>query len=186
MSMGQESYSVREAAKTYFPDGYTMSMAMRRARRAYFWGNVRGMIATFAFGGAIFYYSIKAVSQDDFEDLTDLIPSAEIRAKIPSLEDQTAAKKASRLAASSTTDSILPSTFSSSSSSSTSSASPSSSSSPILASTATTDWTSFGVASKLMYYWPRGEGLVKGAPALDNLGKMGDRRGTGWADAGRV
>jgi hypothetical protein len=43
-----------------------MSLAMRRARAQYFWRNVRGMIVAAAFGGGVYWYSIKAVSQDDF------------------------------------------------------------------------------------------------------------------------
>lgn len=43
-----------------------MSQAMRRARAQYFWRNVRGMIGAAAFGASVYWYSIKAVSQDDF------------------------------------------------------------------------------------------------------------------------
>lgn len=43
-----------------------MSLAMRRARRRYFWPNVKGWFMTSLFAGAVYLYSIEAVRQDDF------------------------------------------------------------------------------------------------------------------------
>lgn len=43
-----------------------MSLAMRRARRRYFWPNVKGWFITSLFAGAVYMYSIEAVRQDDF------------------------------------------------------------------------------------------------------------------------
>lgn len=43
-----------------------MSLAMRRARRIYFWPNVRGWAVIGALVSAVYFYSIEAVAQDDF------------------------------------------------------------------------------------------------------------------------
>ncbi|KAL7413198.1 hypothetical protein BDY24DRAFT_415690 [Mrakia frigida] len=168
MPVGEDvSYRTSEAAKTYFPNGYTMSLAMRRARRRYFWPNVRGCIVLTIFGGAVYFYSLEAVAQDDFEDLTSLIPSPTERSTIPSLEELDASraeKTRRRKQAQLDLKTDLPYATN-----------PNPTSAAL--SGTTQEWGSFGLGPKLSYYWPKGkeEGLIAGAPKVDQLGRIGDR-----------
>lgn len=108
-----------------------------------------------------------------------MIPDLQERAAIPTIEDLEAArlerKRARKPAAAPA--------------SSSSSSSPYADAPRAGAPSLRAEWGKFGVGQRLSYYWPKGEGLVKGAPSLLEAGggRIGDRTWTsGWAEGGRV
>lgn len=86
------SSSARAAAATYHPKGYGVSEGLLRARKPFRTGNaIIGLtITTFAF--SVYFYSIRAVAQDDFSDVE--APSQAERAGVQSIEDELKLKKA--------------------------------------------------------------------------------------------
>ncbi|GAA5929443.1 hypothetical protein JCM1841_004644 [Sporobolomyces salmonicolor] len=88
------SVSTRAARQTYHPGGYGVSEGLKRARAPFRTKNalVGLSIATFAF--SVYFYSIRAVAQDDFSDLA--APTEEERRGARSIEDEKRAKEALR------------------------------------------------------------------------------------------
>ncbi|EKD01302.1 hypothetical protein A1Q2_04380 [Trichosporon asahii var. asahii CBS 8904] len=161
----------QQVNNSYYPG---LSEALKRARRPYQMRNLLTGGAVVAFILGVYAYSISAVKQDDFSDVVDLLPPAEERALVKTIEDEQREAEAARLGSTSTS-STPSSTSASSSSSSPSSASGKS-----------------GVASLLPrrlsdIEWVRQRGLVEpgrdnvlvwGAPSVDNIGNMRQNPGT--------
>lgn len=85
--------SQRQARATYHPGGYGVSEGLKRARRPFRTRNfvTGGLITAFAF--SVYFYSIRAVAQDDFSDLDQPI-SDEQRRLARSIEDERRDKEA--------------------------------------------------------------------------------------------
>ncbi|GAA6004597.1 hypothetical protein JCM10207_000950 [Rhodosporidiobolus poonsookiae] len=85
--------SVRAAKATYHPGGYGVSEGLKRARRPFRTANfiTGGLITAFAF--SVYFYSIRAVAQDDFADLAEPV-SEEQRRAVRSLEEEKRAREA--------------------------------------------------------------------------------------------
>lgn len=92
------STTSRAARATYHPKGYGVSEGLVRARKPFRMANAitGAIIASFAV--SVYFYSIRAVAQDDFSDIA--APSEEERKGVRSIEDELKLKeqlKAERL-----------------------------------------------------------------------------------------
>ncbi|GAA5968025.1 hypothetical protein JCM11641_003705 [Rhodosporidiobolus odoratus] len=83
----------RAAKATYHPGGYGVSEGLKRARAPFFTRNLitGGLISAFAF--SVYFYSIRAVAQDDFADLNQPI-SEEQRRSVRSIEEESSYNEA--------------------------------------------------------------------------------------------
>lgn len=103
------STSTRAAKATYHgATGYQVSEGLKRARRPFRTRNwITGSLIT-AFAASVYFYSIRAVAQDDFSDLDQPVDE-DLRKSVRSIEDEKRAKEAlfasDRLSAGGTTTS---------------------------------------------------------------------------------
>jgi cytochrome c oxidase assembly factor 3 len=87
------STSTRAAKATYHPGGYGVSEGLKRARAPFFTANlITGSLIT-AFAASVYFYSIRAVAQDDFSDLDQPVDE-DLRRSVRSIEDEKRAKEA--------------------------------------------------------------------------------------------
>ncbi|GAA5822932.1 hypothetical protein JCM11251_004428 [Rhodosporidiobolus azoricus] len=80
------STSMRAAKATYHPGGYGVSEGLKRARKPFFTRNLITGSAISAFAIWVYWYSIRAVAQDDFSDLDQPV-SEEQRRSVRSIEE---------------------------------------------------------------------------------------------------
>jgi len=87
------STSTRAAKASYHPGGYGVSKGLKRARRPFRTANfITGSLIT-AFAASVYFYSIRAVAQDDFSDLDQPVDD-DLRKRVRSIEDEKRAKEA--------------------------------------------------------------------------------------------
>ncbi|GAA6057456.1 hypothetical protein JCM3770_000770 [Rhodotorula araucariae] len=83
--MSTSGLSGRQARATYHPGGYGVSEGLKRARRPFRTRNFVTGTLIFGFAASVYFYSIRAVAQDDFSDLDQPL-SDEQRKSLTSIE----------------------------------------------------------------------------------------------------
>ncbi|KPV75748.1 uncharacterized protein RHOBADRAFT_66272 [Rhodotorula graminis WP1] len=96
--MSASGLSSREARQTYHPGGYGVSEGLKRARRPFRTRNFVTGSLIFGFAASVYFYSIRAVAQDDFSDLDQPL-SDDKRRSLTSIEEQQRERDELRLAA---------------------------------------------------------------------------------------
>jgi len=96
--MSASGLSSREARQTYHPGGYGVSEGLKRARRPFRTRNFVTGSLIFGFAASVYFYSIRAVAQDDFSDLDQPL-SDDKRRSLTSIEEQQRQRDELRLAA---------------------------------------------------------------------------------------
>lgn len=76
----------RAARQTYHPNGYGVSEGLLRARKPFRMANAVTGAVIAGFAVSVYFYSIRAVAQDDFSDIG--APTEEQRKGVRSIEDE--------------------------------------------------------------------------------------------------
>jgi len=169
--MSGGSLSRREADAQYRPKGYGLSPGLQRARAPYRLKNALTGIAIASFAVGVWAYSIRAVKQDTFEDVDEeakaLMASRMTSGASPAASPREHAGSGDGTAAGPGSVSLEKM----------SSAALDAAPSPRLNAAATGE--AEGRAGILASIFPHvvghGQTLVKGAPSVDHLGRLGDK-----------